>query len=214
MLLWTASLWAIQTALCLSRLCIERYHQVTWCTLAGSCICQTVVFSKIKNVKQIARVSSSGAVQNPEKESRIPMQVMTARVVSLHGCVSDMNVRKLEWSTQGHGIKPQQSSVEWQKTGKPPTLQLWQIHVEREPDHERPKALIGHRGQETELIDYVINHTTWQRWSMWSISFQNDSACNFLTEEWKRFNLNQIHFQREGKTLDHVTSSWEGRNAG
>ncbi len=43
-------------------------------------------------------------------------------------------------------------------TGEPPTLQLREKHVECEMDNECSEALVGHRGQITELMYHSIDH--------------------------------------------------------
>ncbi len=44
------------------------------------------------------------------------------------------------------------------KMWKTTHLKLGEIDLERQADDESPKLLIRHRGEETELIDYLINH--------------------------------------------------------
>ncbi len=106
------------------------------------------------------------------------------------------------------------ASVTCGVTGEPRTLQLRQKHVEGKANHERPKALVSHRGQITKSINHSINHCSWEWWLMQSIGFENYPACDFLSQKGKRLHFNKVYFGKRGKNFWSCDQPLRGRDAG
>ncbi len=96
---------------------------------------------------------------------------------------------------------------------------MGKVDAQSQSDNHSPETVIVHRGSSRKIVHHSINHLQRQRLKSKLCAVETNFPLDLLFEKIPTFQFNGVHLgeshsEREGKTLDHVTSPWEERDAG
>ncbi len=81
---------------------------------------------------------------------------------------------------------------------------------ECEADDENPEVCVPNWSPHAQILNNPVNDWSTEGLKLKLVRVKVDQPHNLLFQKAPRFVLNQIHGEKEGKTLDHMTSPWGG----